>query len=890
MLQRETLIADIRRGLAVFQDYVRPGGTLNLTDSNVHAEDFVAGLLNSIYGWSLLSTNKVTANYPCIDLIDEQQGLGVQVTAEGGSAKLTKTVECLKANELAGNVKQLKVFLLIAKQGQYTVNAVCRGITFDWHSDVLDFDDATRAAQAISDPQQLHRVHEHVVTSLPSIFPEYREDPLPLNVPNTDPAQAWLAFSSRATRLIGRDKERVRLSEFLNSDSKFSWLLVTGDAGSGKSRLALELCCEVGEEWHAGFLSRTVKDFKWTEYQPTRKTLIVIDYVASRAAEVGEVVLNLSRASSSFTKPVRILLVEREKRSWWTTLSREDSQSESAEIIACQYGEPLALPGLSLEAILQIAEEAVHSRQGTWNAEIASTFLLRLIRYDARGRPLFAMIVAHFLEAVEPNLLHAVLKREAARRRQLLSGEPEQLKRMENLLLLATLVSGLLPMDSSFSYLAASNVAGLLPDVVLLDEDLYNDMASSSRGGGATLAGLQPDILGERLVLDRLSEQGIAGQNARALLLAAWSFQPRDVVVVALRCVVDFQGDPAIQTLFDLPLNTAESRRYWADMVADLLPHTGNGDDTFAKQQLQKLIPIANSHREERELQEATARADYHMALTFMFRENSIAIALFDAAIDRVGSESIIGKMAIHNRAILRQHTDKGYDAFEEFTMIIDSLDAHDELRACAFNNRADVYVERGEHISAIRDRSEVLELKKTTHDRRYIALFRRSRSYSAIGDDQAALDDLSRILETWDITPHQKAEARLERAVIMRYLERWDDTRADLEAVIDSKYLFDGTRAIALVDLADVSRRKGDHALANSLLRKALEDPKISEQTSIEAMIVGGMLLEDANDKAGASKCWRNVLGTPNASDRQMRIARQQLDALSAGESGNEE
>src|SRR5215213_1783258 len=85
MLQRETMFDDIRKGLAVYQNYVRPGGTLNLTDTNVHAEDFVAGLLNAIQGWSLVSTNQVTANYPCLDLIDERLGLGVQVTAEEGS-------------------------------------------------------------------------------------------------------------------------------------------------------------------------------------------------------------------------------------------------------------------------------------------------------------------------------------------------------------------------------------------------------------------------------------------------------------------------------------------------------------------------------------------------------------------------------------------------------------------------------------------------------------------------------------------------------------------------------------------------------------------------------------------------------------------------------------
>src|SRR5438093_1362994 len=114
---------------------------MNLTDTNVHAEDFVAGLLNALHGWSLVNTNKETANYPCIDLIDETRGLGVQVTAEKGSAKLTETIECLERHKLAGKVRYLKVFSLIAKQERYTVNASCPGIEFDWLNDVLDFDD-----------------------------------------------------------------------------------------------------------------------------------------------------------------------------------------------------------------------------------------------------------------------------------------------------------------------------------------------------------------------------------------------------------------------------------------------------------------------------------------------------------------------------------------------------------------------------------------------------------------------------------------------------------------------------------------------------------------------------------------------------------------------------
>ncbi len=885
MLQRQTMIDNIRKGLAVYQNYVRPGGTLNLTDTNVHAEDFVSGLLNSIHGWSLVSTNQVTANYPCIDLVDEPLGLGVQVTSEEGSAKLTKTVECARTHKLAERVKHLKVFLLIPKQEKYTVHAECPGIEFDWQHDVLDFADALQSAQAISDLTQLQRVHQHVIQSLPSIFPEYLQAPLPLSIPATDPTKAWLPFSSRATSLVGRDKEQTRLGAFLNTESKFSWLLMTGDAGSGKSRLALELCRHVSDEWHAGFLSRTRTEFDWSKFSPIQKTLIVIDYVASRAAEVGEIVLTLSRTSSEFTKPVRILLVERERSSWWTSFCREESQSESAEIVVCQYGDPLELPGMSPTAILQIAKEVVLARSGIWDTQVAGEFLARMYRYDRRGRPLFAMIVAFYLEAVEidaaqPNLLQTVLTREAARRRQLLP-EPDALKRMDNLLLLATLAGGLIPMAGSFAHLAASGVAGLLPNVGLLDQALYNDLASAAGGAGATLAGLQPDILGERFILDRLSAAGIAGQNARALQFAAWSWQPSDVRVVALRCILDFPGDPAIHTFFDLPLDTVEARHCWADMVADLIPQAGAADE-FAQQQLQQLHLIADRHPQERELQEATARADYHLALPLMFQDNRLAIEQFDAAIARVGTASLIGKMALHNRAIVQRVDDESYDAFDVFTVMIESHDAPDEMRACAFNNRADVYVERGEHEHAIRDRSEVLALKETSPDRRYIALVRRSRSHTATGNVPAALDDLSRILEIWDITPHQKAEARLRRAAIMSDLERWEDARTDLQAVVDSPFLFEGTRAMALVDLADVSRRTGDHAQADTLLSQAFDDPDIFETTWIEALIVGGLLLEDTNDFERACEYWRKVLATPNASEHQVRTARNRLDANS--------
>ncbi len=199
MLERQKLIEDIRRGVASLQSYIQPGGALNLTDTNVHAENFVAGLLNALFGLSLVTVNQPTANHPCIDLIDDAQSLAVQVTSEKGSAKLKKTIECLKRHKRGRQIRSLKVFSLIPKQKRYTVNTKCPGIKFDWRKDVLDFNDVAKAASRIADLHQLRRVQEYIVSAIPSVFPEYQGQAPPLTTPATDPAIAWLALQYRSS-------------------------------------------------------------------------------------------------------------------------------------------------------------------------------------------------------------------------------------------------------------------------------------------------------------------------------------------------------------------------------------------------------------------------------------------------------------------------------------------------------------------------------------------------------------------------------------------------------------------------------------------------------------------------------------------------------------------
>ena len=92
---------------------------------------------------------------------------------------------------------------------------------------------------------------------------------------------------------------------------------------------------------------------------------------------------------------------------------------------------------------------------------------------------------------------------------------------------------------------------------------------------------------------------------------------------------------------------------------------------------------------------------------------------------------------------------------------------------------------------------------------------------------------------------------------------------------MIDSSNLFSGTRAMAHVELAEVSRRTGDHGLAERFLTIAAEDPEADEETLVDAMMVRAHLLEDTGDMNGASEMWRNVLAAPYARDGQVRTAR---------------
>ncbi|GIG63866.1 hypothetical protein Pen01_01610 [Phytomonospora endophytica] len=152
----------------------------------------------------------------------------------------------------------------------------------------------------------------------------------------------------------GRESALEDLTAWCRSEHPLAIRTLTGPAGTGKSRLAAELCRTLLEEpgttaWHAGFAVDPVASaVSWGEWSPRRATLIVFDYA-------GDLVwrdpfrllvthLRELRRDERLRVPVRILLLSRQS----PVDNLEDGSGSLHAMLRQAHNRELALPSLSL--------------------------------------------------------------------------------------------------------------------------------------------------------------------------------------------------------------------------------------------------------------------------------------------------------------------------------------------------------------------------------------------------------------------------------------------------------------------------------------------------------------------------------------------------------------
>lgn len=431
-----------------------------------------------------------------------------------------------------------------------------------------------------------------------------------------DSEQARFYFGARHIPLLGRDDELAQLLDFATQgSSKPRWWLLGGEGGAGKSRLALELalrCEDLG--WHAGFVDWDAA-FDWDKWEPDRPCLLVVDYAQKDAAKYGTWLRRLCDRRSGFAHPLRVLLLERDLKGPWLD-QLMGSGSDEARLEAHRYLPLQSLPALSPAVLWEIVETVFTNKETPLPPRDKA--LADLTRIDPHGRPLFAALFADSLAEGgdtahwdDQTLIRAILKRESDKFWKPVGVTDDDL----NLLALATMTGGL---DLTAEITAELRQAGLIDAAIPRNRSRYS--ALCNRKVTTHLFPLEPDILGESFVLDRIAKDCTADPSLAELLWRyGWRLNPLAMTQFLDRTGRDF---PYMSILLQLTL-PPEGGRYikvlWAMLVSNLVwyfhaEHYLN-DALFL---LNRLWELSQQYVEETEIRCAWARGAFNLIHHFL--------------------------------------------------------------------------------------------------------------------------------------------------------------------------------------------------------------------------------------------------------------------------------
>ena len=382
------------------------------------------------------------------------------------------------------------------------------------------------------------------------------------------PPENPYVYHERMTALFGRDDELQRLLSFVtDSRDPFRWWALVGAGGSGKSRLAMELCDKVGAlpGWDCRILrSNDYDDLRTTFASFTQSTLVVADYVQAHARELGSVMEALANEPLPF--PLRVLLVERTGKGAemsgfdWTRQLYENVHDESKFERLCWKPDFLQLEPLTDAALTEIIkafaaslrDKNISTRQPPDDAQ-CKTLMDRLYAIDPDlRRPLYALfLTGAWMDGQDParwnreRVLEDIIKKENKR----LDERICQVTRIDDR-------KGLIYEDCLYLYSLSTAMLGASPQMVrdhcpklwadvtrdAEDTKLRDPKTLLARLGllhGDKLIAMEPDLMGEYFVYRWLvSEEG--EKHREAFLQAVWS-KPENAFVFCDRLFSDYK-------------------------------------------------------------------------------------------------------------------------------------------------------------------------------------------------------------------------------------------------------------------------------------------------------------------------------------------------------------
>jgi len=361
---------------------------------------------------------------------------------------------------------------------------------------------------------------------------------------------------------VGRDPLMAELQAWLDAGVDVSAHALTGGAGSGKTRVALELCRLIDSErvpdgeagWLGGFLKAS-EVAAWVEALATRDwswakdTLVVVDNAAGVYRELARWLDRLAVSPENAHK-LRLLLLDREAPEgfgWWHELTRPGLEAEQGRVDLF-WGE--SLRPREVEP-LTAREQRRALLAAAADAELPDEPQL-LAQLDAPrfGNPLHLGLAG--LVAREHGFAVGLSMRQLAAARHLAARELDRLERLG--------ASVNLPEPTMRHAVAFNGLAGGLP-IATVEQDLADECQAAHLGGDVRalaellqqelppvvgeaetprLATIQPDFVGEAVVVEALAAPPSVAHAAPDLVRRAYTLTGARAAEALVHLVQDF--------------------------------------------------------------------------------------------------------------------------------------------------------------------------------------------------------------------------------------------------------------------------------------------------------------------------------------------------------------
>ena len=370
---------------------------------------------------------------------------------------------------------------------------------------------------------------------------------------------------TRSIDMVGREKELADLRVWLNKETPISVRVLTGNAGHGKTRLALELIEEVVPQgWRAGFLTRAeLKRFReqrdlagWGWNSPT---LAVVDHASGSARDLHAWLKELENshvwdnAEAPNRRPLRLLLLERQAArgsGWWAAVFGFGDAAAVMEKLA-DPNEPVALRPLDDAKQRRAILTKTLARLGSTVTLPApgddADFDRRLAELTWAGVPLLLLLagvtvaregLGHVLAMAPQDLVLNVARTELERILRVVESQSVSQSLaplVKHVAAVVTLRQGLTAEATREMIEQECGELGYnLPNGSAALRDAFA-MALPSDAGG--IAAIEPDMVGEALLLDVWKEDNV---QALPAIARAYAADPDAVAKTVVRTCQDY--------------------------------------------------------------------------------------------------------------------------------------------------------------------------------------------------------------------------------------------------------------------------------------------------------------------------------------------------------------